>query len=210
MPGSLIRHAVRDLAVTTWTRFVTDVFFVHINKTGGSSIEAALRLPFQHRTAVELKTLAGGRRWSRGFSFSFVRNPWDRVASHYRYRVKTRQAGLETSTVSFTEWVCRAYGDRDPRFYDTPKMFMPQVDWIRDPEGNVMVDFVGRFERLHDDFGEVCRRVGRDAELPHLKPSGGRRPYWELYDTETREIVAERLREDIEVLGYSFLPETSD
>src|SRR5687768_492427 len=126
-------------------RYLSDVIFVHINKTGGTSIEQALGLRFQHKTALELRAELGRRNWERQFSFAFVRNPWDKVASHYRYRVKTNQTDLGTHTIPFDEWVRLAYGEQDAKYYDQPKMFMPQVDWISDEQGEIMVDFVGRF-----------------------------------------------------------------
>jgi len=39
--------------------------------------------------------------------------------------------------------------------------------------------------------------------LPYVKKSV-HRPYEELYDEESREIVAKAFKEDIEIFGYSF------
>ena len=186
------------------TRWIADVVFVHINKTGGSSVEEALGLPFQHRTAREILADIGPERWEERFSFSFVRNPWDKVASHYHFRVKTNQTGLRDAGLSFTDWVTAAYGDRDPRWYDQPKMFMPQAEWLRGPDGRVIVDFIGRFERLQEDFSTVCDRIGRpDVRLPHLKRSD-RPGYRELYDDESAAVVRRRFAEDLERFDYRF------
>ncbi len=187
-----------------WTRYLARAVLVHINKTGGTSVEKALGMPFQHRTALEFIELMGPRRWEDTFTFTFVRNPWDKVASHYRYRIKTNQTGLGVDPISFTDWVRRAYGDRDPRYFDQPRMFMPQSRWVCDEDGALLVDFVGRFEQLEDDFAEVCRRLGRRAELPHLKSSSAGRDYRDLYDAESVEIVRDRFAEDLERFGYSF------
>lgn len=199
----VLRYRARRWYAAFWTRHLADVAFVHINKTGGSSIEKALGIPFQHLTALELRDRMGPERFRRLFSFAFVRNPWAKVASHYRYRVKTNQTELGRQPIPFPEWVRRAYGDHEPTFYDQPRMFMPQTDWIVDEAGEVLVDFVGRFERLEEDFGEVCRRLGRTAELPHLKASGGR-DYRAMYDDEAAAVVAERFAPDLERWGYTF------
>ena len=198
-----MRYRVRDALARLKTKYLSDVVFVHINKTGGSSVEAALGLPFQHRTALELHELMGARRWADRLSFTFVRNPWEKVASHYHYRVKTNQTGLGDHPIGFNEWVALAYGERDSRYYDQPRMFMPQMDWITDDTGEVMVDFVGRFERLHDDFEFVCRRIGRSARLPHLKRSHDE-DYRRLYSAESIGIVRDRFAIDIEAFGYVF------
>jgi chondroitin 4-sulfotransferase 11 len=195
-------HRVRTYADQLRLRRAPFVF-VHINKTGGSSVEKALGLPFQHRTALEIRRDLGQRLWDERFKFTVIRNPWDKVASHYHYRVKTNQTGLADDPIPFTEWVRRAYGDREPRYYDQPKMFMPQVDWICDETGTIIVDFVGRFERLHADFQSACQRIGRRAELPHLKKSQNR-DYRREYDTASIDLVAERFAGDVSEFGYSF------
>lgn len=97
--------------------------FIHINKTAGSSIEQALELRFEHKTAIEKRSELGSRRWDRPFKFCFVRNPWDRVLSHYSYRVKTNQTGLGNGHLGFNKWVRVAYGERAPQYCDQPKMF---------------------------------------------------------------------------------------
>ena len=66
----------------------SDFIFIHINKTGGTSIEKALGLEKDHLTASEKKTAIGKQKWKKIYSFAFVRNPWDKVVSHYHHRVK--------------------------------------------------------------------------------------------------------------------------
>lgn len=187
-----------------WTSRFSKVAFVHINKTGGSSIEKALGIPFQHRTAPEFRDLMGPRRFNRAFRFTFVRNPFEKVLSHYRFRVKTNQTGLGDSPIPFSEWVKRAYAEEDPAYFDQPRMFWPQVDWLRDPGGPVLVEFVGRFENLAGDFSLVSERLGIRADLPHLKKSGNPAPIADSYDDEAREIITEVFSEDLSLFGYSF------
>lgn len=198
-----LRYRWRESWAVFHTRYLADVLFVHINKTAGSSIERALGLPFQHRTARELRELVGGDRWEARFSFAFVRNPWDKVASHYHYRVQTDQTGLGDGETGFNEWVIRAYGEKDPAYYDNPKMFMPQVDWVSNAEGKVIVDFIGRFERLEEDFARVCDAIGAEASLPHLKASD-HRDYRRLYSDEAASVVERHFAPDLERFRYEF------
>lgn len=197
------RYRLRAVGAQFHSKYLTDVLFVHINKTAGSSIERALGLPFQHRTARELRKLVGRKRWNECFTFAFVRNPWDKVVSHYHFRVKTDQTGLGNRHLDFNEWVMRAYGDRDPRYYDEPRMFMPQVDWISDESGETMVDFVGRFERLEEDFAELCRRIGRSAELPHVK-SSDRPGYRQIYSEPAARVIRRHFAPDIRRFEYEY------
>ena len=202
-------YALQPRWARFWSRHVARALFVHINKTAGSSVEAALGMPFQHRTALEFIDLVGRERWDRCFTFSFVRNPWAKVASHYRYRVRTNQTALKEQPIPFSEWVARAYGEQDPKYCDQPKMFMSQSAWICDRDGEILVDFVGRFEHLRRDFDHVCRALGKHRELPHLKGSSRGTSYAEMYDDQARAIVAERFAEDLERWGYTFDPQPS-
>ena len=102
---------------------------------------------------------------------------------------------------------------------------MPQYDMLHDSNGRLLVDFVGRFERLQQDFDEVCQRLDiDDSELPHRNPSnkrsrnlkrrvrnfvfrngeGDKRHYTDFYDVETHEAVSRLYRRDIETFGYAF------
>ena len=177
--------------------------FIHINKTGGSSIEQALGCSTEHKTAVEKRKELGKDAWKNFFSFTIVRNPWDRAVSHYHYRVQTNQTGLGTRAISFNEWVKRAHGERAPAYYDKPKMFMPQWNWITNRRGKILVDFVGRFEHLEADFARICLKLNRQAQLPHLKPSRHGH-YREYYDDASIAIIRHCFASDIENFGYEF------
>ena len=197
----------RDRLERDWDRYrekyLRPHVFIHINKTGGSSVEAALKLPFEHKTALEKKAELGPRLWRRKYKFAFVRNPWDKVVSHYHYRVQTDQTGLGDRSLRFDDWVRAAYRDRDPRYYDKPKMFMPQWEWIADREGRSMVDFVGRFESLPEDFAILCGHLRVRAQLPHLKASK-RDAYTAYYQPETSNIIGDAFEQDVEHFGYDF------
>ncbi len=198
----ILRRAAKEARIVRRDR-LDDFAFVHINKTGGTSVEHALGLPVDHRTAQEWRRDLGPRAWDRRFRFTVVRNPWDRAVSHYHYRVLTDQTGLGADPVGFGEWAHRVYGDQDERYYDQPKVFMPQVDWVSDEDGALMVDRVCRFERLREDVAEVGQEIGRPIDLPHVKASK-RGPYQSYYDDELREVVGEWFRRDVEAFGYSF------
>ena len=199
-----IPDRLRRWRIRMHTKHTADVSFVHINKTGGTSIEAALGLAFRHKTALELRDEMGAARWAHCFTFTVVRNPWDKVVSQYYHRCKTGHiTTAKVKAPDFNSWVRLTYCDQDPDFYNNPKMFMPQTDWICDEQGNVLVDFVGRFETLEQDFLAVCRATGRTASLPHLKPSG-RGDYRSIYSDDAAAIVETWFLRDITKFGYRF------
>ncbi len=183
--------------------YIDKFVFIHINKTGGSSIEKALRIPFEHKTALEKIKEIGRRQWERRYTFTVVRNPWDKVVSHYHYRVQTNQTNLGVKNIEFRDWVRLTYGNKDPFYYDKPKMFMPQYNWITDHDGNILVDFICRFENLSYDFDYVCKKLGKAVSLPHTKASKHSH-YSDYYDEETIGIVASWFKKDIQNFGYRF------
>ncbi len=176
--------------------------FVHINKTGGTSVTRALGLRRRHRTAMELQSEYAAL-WERKFRFSIVRNPWDKVVSHYHYRVMTNESGLASEQIAFNDWVKMAYGDANPRYCDRPKQFNAQWNWLSDSSGNCIVDYIMRFENLEEDFNVLCKKLGRRATLPHLNRSH-RGDYRSYFDAETKEIIAIRFKIDIEKFGYEY------
>ena len=178
--------------------------FIHINKTGGSSIEQALGLRFEHKTALDKRAELGARAWQRTFKFAFVRNPWNRAISHYRYRMQTNQTGLGDGHLAFRDWVKAVYRDRNPRYRDQELMFQDQWYWLSDDSGACMVDFIGRFESLPADFASLARILGVRGALPHLKRSETP-PRADYYDAESQEIVARYFSTDIEKFGYWYV-----
>lgn len=184
-------------------QYLDDFVFIHINKTGGSSVQRALNIPFEHDTALEKIARMGLKQWQKRYSFTVVRNPWDKVVSHYHYRILTNQTGLGEKPITFEEWVKRAYKDQDPIYYNNPKMFMPNVGWIADEDGTILVNKVIRFENLGNEFESVSRELGLSASLPHDKKSKHNH-YSTYYNQQTLQIVADWFEPDIDAFGYQF------
>tara|TARA_R110002167_G_scaffold366019_1_gene592664 strand:+ start:811 stop:1365 length:555 start_codon:yes stop_codon:yes gene_type:complete len=134
------------------------------------------------------------------FSWSFVRNPWDRLVSTYINKIVDRhQHGLDSwrkNFKSFKEFILKIEKtditdcDRHIRSLYT---FFPQN-----------INFIGKFENLQEDFNTVCDKIGIPRQqLPH-KNATKHKHYTEYYDDETRDIVAEKYAKDIEHFGYKF------
>jgi chondroitin 4-sulfotransferase 11 len=179
--------------------------FIHINKTAGTSIGKAIGLSLKdHLTAREVIARIGMDKWGTAYKFTLVRNPWDKVVSHYEYRRKKNKTEIASRNIPFSEWVRMTYGEnKDTFYYNNPRSFQPQVEWLKDNEGNISIDFIGKFESINKDFHQIKTIIGLDAELPHLNASE-RVDYLSYYDDETRDVVARWFREDIEVFGYNF------
>jgi chondroitin 4-sulfotransferase 11 len=187
--------------------------FVHIQKTGGASIEELLRSNDpgieanslqgrRHMAAGELRAFVPPDVWSAYFKFAFVRNPWDRLVSWYYMCVQTPTAN------PFARYI----KDNAPTFDDFLKKTTTgiaerttrnQLDYVTNDAGDIIVDFVGRYEDLQLDFSRVRKRLDLAAELPHVNRSAHEH-YRKYYTDETRDIVSRRFEKDIQHFGYLF------
>ena len=207
--------------------------FVHVPRTGGTSIEKALGMGgdvevedadllfgrirseqhlarrfgsdfFQHLTLREVRSLESAGL-SRGyFSFAIVRNPWDRIVSVYA-RLIAGGAGVLAEQLGVTDPSSLSFG----AFLELAEgcshsHLVPQADFVVGEDGAVAVDLVGRFEELSASFEEVRQRLGRpELALPHVNRSSHRH-YSSYYDAATRERVGRMYARDIEAFGYVF------
>ena len=196
--------------------------FIHIPKCGGSSIYKTLapdisddinetehggwdsqsKIMKQHATAEQIKQLyyPGFHDY---FSFTFVRNPWDKSLSDYLWMVNIDDTNRDGS---FTDYLTgkNKFSSKLLKQHRRYDHVIHQLDYILDSTESNMVDFIGRFENLQQDFDIICDKIGiYRQELPH-KNKTNHKHYTEYYDDETREIVAEKYAKDIEYFGYKF------
>jgi len=151
----------------------------------------------------------------RFFKFTFVRNPWDRAYSAYRF---LKKGGMNDRDAAWARENLAGYPDFDTfvKGWMSRKNvldalhFRPQYLFLTLPFGRgLCMDFVGHFENLEEGYRYVRSRLlgeESDAELVHANRSRAPAPppYPEVYSEEAREIVADVYREDIEFFGYTF------
>lgn len=200
--------------------------FIHVPRAGGQSVSAALapyayvpreyfpRIPVLRKLGDSKMRALRARRWGHikarelqvelpadvfesFFKFTFVRNPWDLEVSIFHY---VRQRVDHPWHEDF-----KRFGDFDEyldwRIHE--QGVEPQSEFAYGEGGELLVDFVGRFERLPEDFAEVCARVGIECALPHNNRSA-HRDFRAYYSPATRALVADAYREDVERFGYAF------
>jgi len=228
--------------------------FVHIPKTAGMSVEQVfldlMGLTWKTRASLLLgrnedprlgqpklehlkagEYVAGGHltaeQFESYFKFSFVRDPWDRIVSEYKYRGYPVKVDFKTYLFKHLP---------APGWTDSYCHIIPQYDFLHDEAGKLLVDFVGRYETLQADFETVCARLGvpptrlpwvnrslekaRPTSLRELRKQL-RRALWsrerkhtfghytEYYDDESREFVTRLYQKDVEAFGYTFGEGTS-
>lgn len=181
--------------------------FVHCQKCAGESIEEAVfgradnnyrgcifaGSPEKHFSASQYIVTYGQQIWTDFFTFSFVRNPWDRVISWIKYRDKR-------------------FGRLDPL---SPEKIKQEVtsplfsnnsyrNLLFNKKGDLLVKYVGRFENIENDFQFLSKKINiKYKNLPHLNKTS-HEDYRRYFDEETVNLVHTIYRHDIEYFGYSF------
>jgi len=150
-----------------------------------------------HITAKELKKIIPEKTWNDFFKFGFVRNPWDwhvslyyyilQYPKHFRHKLIKSMNSLE----EYIEW----------RINNDKKL---QKDFFYDDNNNCLVDFIGKFENINNDFQKICNKIGIKAKLPHTNKSKRKRNYREYYNEHTKNLIAKHFQEDIKTFNYSF------
>lgn len=163
-----------------------------------------------HTDILAYRMIFGNQRFERFFKFGFVRNPWDRVVSAFHF---LKDGGLNNNDARWAERHLASYSDFgsfvkqwvDPESVRSRIHFRPQYEFLCDESGKLLVDFVGYYENLEQDFAYVQRRLGLSAELVYTNRNRTRsRDYREHYDEESAAIIADVYREDINQFQYRF------
>lgn len=204
--------------------------FVHIPKTGGTSLAAALEAramaddiligdtPKARRRRGRLEGLSTrGRLWkhsslsdidgllsteelARMFVFTLVRNPWDRLVSYYAWARAQR----------FDHPAVRAARALDfEGFLDDPSIAesltrRPARTYVTDITGTERCDAFLRLEHLDTDLAPVEAHLGFRLDIPHLNRSARPPAYRDAHTEHTRQRTAEICAEDIARFGYAW------
>lgn len=204
--------------------------FIHIPKTGGNSIQDYL-IGFteeektynfkdrydentfgivsdivdthKHSPLYEYKQLLSMDIFSELFTFSVIRNPWERAISYYFS--PSRGGGIKWDKEEFIKflWHIKPVG-----YYlsSKPKIIIKLKDHLKinSLKLGFSVNHIIRFEELQKGLKEVCDLIDVPyKKIKHLNQSK-RKHYSEYYDDELIEIIRKKYWEEIEWGNYIF------
>jgi len=197
--------------------------FVHVQKTGGSTIDNRLDevLPdSRHVAGIDRHATLGqiikaepdlAAYWTVGF----VRNPWARMLSWFRMveRFKERadkgRKGADTflKKNQFIKGVADACPDFETFVMKGPEQWTrlrtPQVRYLT--SSTRRADYIGRQETLEADLRAIFARLELPWEpLQSVNVDRSRPDYHELYTDPMRRQVEEIFARDIAAFDYKF------
>jgi len=133
---------------------------------------------YNHMPARLVRERLGAKQWDALYRFCFDRNSWDKSISRYFWRTRHM-----AERPPFDDWAL-VPGN------------LPTAKRVYTIDGELAVDFLGRFEHLAEDLATVLDKLGvaTDVELPRAKaqvrPPGSQTPIGEEADAMIRKIFA--------------------
>jgi len=132
--------------------------------------------------------------------FTFVRNPWDRICSAFhqcRDRARTEANKIDRAW-EFLDWVKEVLAIDGP---SVNRHFAEQYDTaVFDGK---RIGLIGRYETIVEHWKIIGEQINCPLWIPRLNASE-HGSYIDHYDDESRRIVGELYRREIETLGYEF------
>ena len=187
--------------------------FVHIPKCAGSSINQELNLKslgFSGHSPASYHS----EFLDKYFSFTFVRNPYDRIVSAYKYFRKLKEGHRwhkrnkiisdAANKMDFKEFVNHIPDfmklmKREEGSFESGIHFQPFYYFLDEP-----VEYIGRFENIQHDYFNIRSRVNLPLKNLPKTNSTNNSNYRELYIEESKNTVYNIYKEDIEKYNYEF------
>ncbi len=207
-----------------------EYLFIHMPKTGGTSMALALeeramkddimlgdtpkarnrrrRLDgvrargrlWKHATLADLDGLIAPDELDDLFVFTMVRNPWDRMVSYYHW---LRAQNFSHSFVALAKELDFEAFVASPLVAQSFEA-SPAASYVTDATGCERADLFIRLEHLEQDLLPLEAHLGFGLGLPHVNQSIRMADYRSVYTQTSRAHVARMCAVDIARFGYRF------
>ena len=139
------------------------------------------------------------------FTFCFVRNPYERAVSSWKFGAHRSSWNCSfedfLKTLKNSDLDASVLGDRRP-WHSKLLHACKQYPFVSD--GNKSVDYIGRCENLIADVKIICDKLGVDCPIiPDINRTKHKH-YSHYYDSRTRDLVCSIYQQDIDSFGYEF------
>jgi len=163
--------------------------FVHVPKTGGTTIEKMFEQNGDKYDYSEKHLLLPSCKsryseyWNDYFKFSIVRNPWDRIYSIWYNHRKRGDIPADWSLPKYLSTLPN--GDI---------LTLPQTTWLLG-----RLDNIWRYENLQEAFGDIIDMFDlKVVNIPHMKEMPDKPKYIDQFNAESKKHVERIYEHDIE------------
>lgn len=187
--------------------------FIHIPKAAGTSVLELLTNGSMSRDHLPwfVYYVANSKRFKSYYKFAFVRDPWERAYSAYRYLIS---GGNHSSDLIISREI-KQFGTFDNFLIEglgrghfrSHLLFLPQSSFIIGNDARPVVNFLGRYETIRKDFKVIGQQLGINGTLPHRNKTDADakiNPELIYHRNEAVDVITEVYKEDIKSFGYVF------
>ena len=185
--------------------------FVHITKNAGTSITNEFEMTDIGHYPWHIIRDKYPMEWLTYFKFTIVRDPYDRFISSYEYSKMEKSywhSSGDSRQGKHTEYDLlkdRSFGECVKLFSTQRNKFQNhcwtlQCPYVLSPDGDIMVDYIVRFENLEEDMKYVYKVCGKEPQGRKDNPS--QRKEENYYDEETKKIVSGVYSRDFRLFNY--------
>ena len=184
--------------------------FIHIPKTAGISVVKAFfgDVTLEGHRSVYFYKQVFGQDLSNFFTFTFVRNPWDRLYSAYKFLQK---GGINIHDKNAFDMYLSEYNDFEDfvlnglneKILCEITHFIPQFKFVCDKNGAILVDYIAKFEDIENEILELNSLMKTKVKFEYHNVNI-KKSYTEIYSPEMIEVVKRIYKKDIDIFEYCF------
>ena len=194
--------------------------FIHIPKTAGRSIgQTIFEKNTGHNPAIRYYYY-DKNSFKKYWKFTFVRNPWSRMLSAYDSLIECKD---EISSfgkfirenicqyVNFEDFLKSIDKSEDLKYNKVMRWthFIPQYKFITykkifNNDCKLLVDFVGKFENIENDFEIVKNKLHLNMQIKEVGKRNKGLNYRDYYNKKTKLLINDMYKQDIELFKYEF------
>ena len=186
------------------------IIFIHIPKTAGISLVISIfgNVTLEGHRSVSFYKQVFGSRYSDFFTFTIVRNPWDRLYSAYKFLEKGGmnihdKNAFETHLSIYRDFEDFVLNGLNEKIIWEIMHLIPQHEFVCDKNGKIIVDHIGRFENLNKSIEKINDILKSDFKLEHHNKTD-KKDYKDIYTTKMIEKVHQIYQKDIDIFEYNF------
>ena len=184
------------------------ILYLHLAKTGGSSIVKLLKnngmddLVLSNKKGIYeekveyFKDVA--QHWDEYYKFTFVRNKFDLLISLYNYNIQLNGTYSLPNHVTFEQFIKEYVGV-------TASLYTHWIDqyYLTHTNDECMFDFIGRFENYSNDLNKVCQKIGIQNTQERVNVGNYDRNRKDQYYTEElKQIVKDRFPQEAQYFNW--------
>lgn len=128
--------------------------FIHIPKSAGVSVQKSGLIKSEdwqnHKPAKQIENL------DNYFSFAFIRNPYEKVlSSYFFYFKKSKHDYFKNFFLKYPDFEKFVIDFANSNTLNDFHFRMCSYDFVSSDSGEILVDYLGRFETLNEDFEKI-------------------------------------------------------